>query len=443
VPFAEVKNKIPLIKNAPNRKLSIFDFIVFNLIFKTANIEQKLKILNLSDIYLSLGTNFCYLVDFTKNKHIVTSGVKNEIIIDSCNEISKLDQFTSLKDHKFGYLSYDLKNCFEKLHSQNEDYTKFNLAHFFIPHSIIEINNTKKRVVKGEFINVNFLDHEYTDNLLNFTPHAKLNEKEYLEKIRVIKNHISRGDIYETNFCYEFYQTDIDIDPFQLFVELSRNTEASFAAFCKFGDKFIISASPERFIKKEGEKLISQPIKGTRKAVINQEENKRLINELKTDQKERSENIMIVDLVRNDLSRIAKTNSVKVDALCDIHSFKNVHQMVSTISCDVDENISFIDVLKATFPMGSMTGAPKISAMQLMEKYETSKRGVYSGSVGYITPENNFDFNVIIRTFLYNSSNKYLSFMVGGAIIDQCVAENEYKETLLKANALLKALNKE
>lgn len=412
-------------------------------IVKGTNIEQKIKILNLSSIYLDLGTNFCYFVDFTKNKHIVTSGVKNEIIIDSCNEISKLDQFTSLKDHKFGYLSYDLKNCFEKLHSQNEDFTKFNLAHFFIPHNIIEFKNAEKRVIKGKYIHVDFLNLENTNNTLSITPNAKLNKKEYLEKIRVIKNHISRGDIYETNFCYEFYQKEIDINPFQLFVELSRNTEASFASFCKFGDKFIISASPERYIKKEGTKLISQPIKGTRKAVLENEENLRLINELKTDQKERSENIMIVDLVRNDLSRIAKRNSVRVDALCEIHSFKNVHQMVSTISCEVDEDISFIDVLKATFPMGSMTGAPKISAMQLMEKYETSKRGVYSGSVGYITPENNFDFNVIIRTFLYNSSNKYLSFMVGGAIIDQCVAENEYKETLLKANALLKALNKE
>lgn len=384
---------------------------------------------------------FCYLIDFKKNIQFIGLGSENDFKIKNCNDLSDLDNFLQKKKYKFGYLSYELKNCFEDLTSNNHDQLGFDLGHFFIPETVIKVDQNEITSTPGTNVDINWKELNRLHNDIHYEMISRLNDKEYFEAINSIKNHIRLGDIYETNFCYEFYQNDVDLDPFSLFIELSKRTNSSFAAFCRFEDKYIISASPERFIKKEGGKLFSQPIKGTRKPGENELENLKIIEELKNDPKERAENIMIVDLVRNDLSRIARPNSVKVEELCEIHSFKNIHQMVSTISCKIDQSKPFSEILKATFPMGSMTGAPKISAMNLMEKYETTKRGVYSGSVGYFTPENNFDFNVIIRTFLYNKSNHYISFMVGGAITDKCTAEGEYEETLVKAKALLQAIN--
>ncbi|MGZ4158296.1 MAG: chorismate-binding protein, partial [Bacteroidia bacterium] len=187
--------------------------------------------------------------------------------------------------------------------------------------------------------------------------------------------------------------------------------------------------------------LISQPIKGTAKRSENILEDERLKNDLQNNLKERSENVMIVDLVRNDLSHIAKRGTVKVEELHSLYSFKQVHQLISTVSCELKENISFTDILKSTFPMGSMTGAPKISAMKLIEEFESTKRGLYSGAVGYISPDGDFDFNVVIRSILYNADNNYLSFMVGSAITDKANAGQEYEECLLKAKAMFEVLS--
>jgi para-aminobenzoate synthetase component 1 len=202
-----------------------------------------------------------------------------------------------------------------------------------------------------------------------------------------------------------------------------------------------MSASPERFLMMDGDKLVSQPIKGTIKRGENSEDDERLKRELFSSDKERTENVMIVDLVRNDLSRIAKRASVKVDELFGIYSFRQVHQMISTVSCEVKDGITFTDIIKSTFPMGSMTGAPKVSAMKLIEEYESTKRGLYSGAVGYITPDGDFDFSVVIRSVMYNAENRYLSFMVGSAITAGCDAEKEYEECLLKAKAMFEAVN--
>jgi len=201
-----------------------------------------------------------------------------------------------------------------------------------------------------------------------------------------------------------------------------------------------LSASPERFLKKINNKLISQPIKGTIKRGGSKIEDENLKFALKNDNKELAENIMIVDLVRNDLTRTVLNASVKVEELCEIYSFKQVHQMISTISAEIDNNLALSDIFKNTFPMGSMTGAPKIRAMEIIEKYEKTKRGLYSGAVGYINPKGDFDFNVVIRSIFYNSENNYLSFTVGGAITANSVPENEYNECLLKAKAILEVL---
>ena len=201
-----------------------------------------------------------------------------------------------------------------------------------------------------------------------------------------------------------------------------------------------MSASPERYLKKVGNQLISQPIKGTARRFADAVLDAQAKEQLSTDPKERSENIMIVDLVRNDLSRTAAKGSVQVEELCAIYSFEQVHQMISTITSEMLPEYKAVDALQTTFPMGSMTGAPKISAMQIIEQLEETKRGLYSGAVGYFTPEGDFDFNVVIRSILYNEQNQYVSFSVGSAITALSVPENEYEECLVKAKAMREVL---
>ncbi|HTL81233.1 MAG TPA: anthranilate synthase component I family protein [Bacteroidia bacterium] len=263
----------------------------------------------------------------------------------------------------------------------------------------------------------------------------------YLSNVNKLISHIHRGDIYEINYCIEFFAENVSIDPLNVFLRLNELTKAPHACLYKCGDAWLLCASPERFLKKTGKKIISQPIKGTRPRGKTPEEDERLKTELKNDPKEISENVMIVDLVRNDLSRIADKGSVNVDELCGIYSFESVHQMISTVSADVREDVSFEEIIRATFPMGSMTGAPKFRAMQLIDEFEDMNRGIYSGSVGVIQPNGDFDLNVVIRSIEYNSKTGYLSVKVGSAITANCDPEKEYEECLVKAQPMLRALN--
>jgi para-aminobenzoate synthetase component I len=226
-------------------------------------------------------------------------------------------------------------------------------------------------------------------------------------------------------------------------LHLNAISPTPFSGFFKLKDRYILSATPERFLCKRGNKLISQPIKGTAKRSADLAEDLRIKAALKVNIKEQSENVMIVDLVRNDLTKSAVKGSVKVDELFGIYSFPQVHQMISTISCELDPTVDLIEAIRNTFPMGSMTGAPKIKAMELIDQYERSKRGVYSGSFGCISPTGDFDFNVIIRSILYNAEEQYLSFQVGGAITYAANAEEEYEECLLKASAIMQVLKAE
>ena len=203
----------------------------------------------------------------------------------------------------------------------------------------------------------------------------------------------------------------------------------------------MLCASPERYLRKEANKVISQPIKGTAKRFSDETLDNNSKIALEQNPKERAENIMIVDLVRNDLSHTAIKGSVAVEELCGIYTFEQVHQMISTVVSTVENSVSPVEILRTTFPMGSMTGAPKISAMNIIEELEETKRGLYSGAVGYFTPENDFDFNVVIRSILYNAREKYLSFSVGSAITSQSIPEQEYEECLLKAKAMFEVLS--
>jgi para-aminobenzoate synthetase component 1 len=359
----------------------------------------------------------------------------------------KLKEYQSyIKDWVFGYLSYDLKNDVEDLESKNHDDLGFSDLYFFQPKRLFLIKNNE---VEIQYLNA--VDDELDDDLFAILNgkevprgHAfsdvkiklRIHKDAYFDKVNHLLNKIHRGDIYEANFCQEFYAKNIQINPLETYQKLNKISKPPFASFIKFQDKFVLSASPERYLKKEEQTIISQPIKGTAKRSMNLDEDEELKSDLYKDKKERSENIMIVDLVRHDLSKTALKGSVEVKELCKIYTFDQVHQMISTITSKVSENTHPVDILKSTFPMGSMTGAPKISAMKIIENLEETKRGMYSGAIGYFTPQNDFDFNVVIRSILYNQTKKYVSYSVGGAITAKSDPMKEYEECLVKAKAM-------
>jgi para-aminobenzoate synthetase component 1 len=263
----------------------------------------------------------------------------------------------------------------------------------------------------------------------------------YIDKVRQIRHHIQLGDIYEMNFCVEFFSEDLTIDPCSVFERLCRITKAPYATLIKLHDEFIISASPELFLKKNGSRLITKPIKGTARRGQGRAEDERLKDELQNSIKERTENVMAVDVARNDLSVIASRGSVNVNRLYNIETFETVHQMVSTVSCELKDNVDFDDMINATFPMASMTGAPKVSAMKFIDELEDFERKNYSGAMGFIEENGNFELSVNIRSIFYNQASQRLSIAVGGAITHLSDPQKEYDECLLKATALLKALN--
>ena len=350
------------------------------------------------------------------------------------------------KDWLFGYLSYDLKNEVEHLTSNNNDGIKADSLSFFIPKYVLllkgntlEVKSYESKADCQQFLDCQQLDWKDISNVVQLKP--RVSKEKYLEKIGVIKKHIQRGDIYELNYCQEFFSEQVILNPQHVFLQLNKNSKTPFASFLKLNDLNVMCASPERFIKKSGNKIISQPIKGTRKRGKDLNEDNVLRNELVESEKEISENVMIVDLVRNDLSITASKASVKVEELCGIYTFKKVHQMISTISSKVDDKIFFSQILKSVFPMGSMTGVPKLRAMELIEQLEEFKRGIFSGAIGYITPQGDFDFNVVIRTILYNATTKYLSVAVGGAITIKSDANEEYEECLVKVRPIFEVLN--
>ena len=402
-------------------------------------------------IFLDSNTNYNKDSKYSNYDLIVAVDAFTAIKTDFSKAFEDLYQYQShTKDWLFGYLSYDLKNDIEDLKSKNFDGLQFPDLYFFQPKKLFLIKDNTLEIqylnmcddeVEDDFDEITNYESEITNYELPKI-NQRISKEKYLEKVSKMLEHIHRGDIYEANFCMEFYANDAQINPSQIYESLNAISEPPFAVYFKNKDNFLISASPERYLKKIDTKIISQPIKGTARRSFDMELDEELKSNLSKDAKERSENIMIVDLVRNDLSHTATKGSVQVEELCQVYTFKQVHQMISTVVSEVDNTTSPIQIIKSTFPMGSMTGAPKISAMQIIEELEETKRGLYSGAVGYFTPNGDFDFNVVIRSILYNSSNQYLSFSVGSAITSQSIPENEYEECLLKAKAMFEVLNK-
>jgi para-aminobenzoate synthetase component 1 len=391
-----------------------------------------------------------YLQPHSSYDSILAVDAFTGIQTDALDGFQKLKEYQSMtNDWIFGYLSYDLKNDTEPLRSQNFDGLAFPDLCFFQPKRLFLFKEDKLTIrylnVVSKEVDADLKSIE-TFSLQNSSSHknniqieSRISKNQYIKQVSTLLSHIHRGDIYEANFCQEFY-AHADINSLETYFKLNKISQPPFATFLKMGDKFLLSSSPERYLKKVGLEIMSQPIKGTIRRSEDLEEDADLKMILESDPKERSENIMIVDLVRNDLSKIAQKGTVNVTELCQIYSFKQVHHMISTVQAMALPTISPVDIIAATFPMGSMTGAPKISAMKIIEALEASKRGLYSGTVGYFTPEGDFDFNVVIRSILYNASKSYVSFSVGSAITSKSTPENEYEECLVKAKAMRSVL---
>lgn len=421
-----------------------------------SNVEQyKQKLLHWSQQFREvvwLDTN-AFNTQYSTFDAVLAVDAITSIQTDYENAFKALKDYqTQTNDWIFGYLTYDLKNDVEHLTSRNFDGLQFPELFFFQPKRLFLF---KDDVVEVRYLNfvsdeldadlkiidaidvLNTVEEPQTENI---KIKLRIHKDDYFNKVNTMLKHIHRGDIYEANFCQEFYSEDTLIQPLNIYNKLNAISKPPFATFLKLDDKYLLSASPERYLKKEGTTIVSQPIKGTAKRSKDKDEDDRLKTELAKDEKERSENIMIVDLVRNDLSQTATKGSVEVKELCKVYSFEQVHQMISTVTSQIESTTHPVDVIATTFPMGSMTGAPKISAMKIIEALEETKRGLYSGAVGYFTPQGDFDFNVVIRSILYNQSNQYVSYSVGGAITAKSDPLKEYEECLIKAKAMREVL---
>jgi len=408
--------------------------------------QKMLNWANRFNIFILLD-NHHYNSAYNSVEYLLAVNAVN-CISDTGHALQELDSFiTAAQDWLFGHINYDFKNQIAHSVSAHFDGIGFPDIFLFQPETLIEIKNNKVMIAcinsQPENIFASILEEaiDETYSSISINIQSKISKQEYINSINKLQQHILRGDCYEINFCQEFFAEETTINPVKVYNQLSKISPAPFASFYKLRHRYLICASPERFLKKTNNKLISQPIKGTFKRDTSDiEKDENLKQQLLQSEKEKSENVMIVDLVRNDLSRICKEGSVMVEELFGIHSFPQVHQLISTISGEIKNEITFSNILKATFPMGSMTGAPKKRVIELIEEYEKTKRGIYSGCVGYIDPCKDFDFNVVIRSIMYNAEKKYLSYQVGSGITFKSDAVNEYNECLLKAAAIKKVL---
>ena len=392
---------------------------------------------------------FCYLDNqqYRDSEYECILAVNAIHFIDDRTPFTEVDSFLhAAKGWSFGHLSYNLKNQFIQSTFDKQDRIGFPGFYFFEPEILLRLNDGELTIHAKDPENIwKEIQCHSTETLYGEEQAIELqqglNKEEYITIVEKLRQHILRGDCYEINFCQEFFAEHVSIDPVIIFQRLTDLSPTPFSSFYRLDDKYLICASPERFLKKTGNKIISQPMKGTpRRDLENAVEDERLKQTLFFDAKERAENVMVVDLVRNDLSKVCRDGTVKVDELFGVYSFPQVHQMVSTISGELRNNVRFSQIIEATFPMGSMTGAPKYKVMELIDQYEAVGRGIFSGSVGYIDREGNFDFNVVIRSILYNATSRSLAYYAGSGITFYSDAEKEWEECLLKAEAIRKVL---
>jgi len=320
---------------------------------------------------------------------LLAVGCKDKLELNAGNAYRALKEFNAThNDWLFGHLAYDLKNETEKLQSNNFDGIGFKDVHFFVPEIVLQLSEKELTIFCEEDAGEIFSSIKSCSAIIDHKKSAPLQIKnrfssaEYINTIKKLQQHILRGDCYEINFCQEFFSSDAIIDPLLVYHKITTISPNPFAALYKSEDKYCICASPERYLKKRGNKIYSQPIKGTAKRYLtNQQQDEDSKKQLLQSDKERSENVMVVDLVRNDLSKVCKEGTVAVKELFGIYSFPQVHQMISTIRGELQNGVDWADVIEATFPMGSMTGAPKKRVMQLIEENERTRRGLFSGEM--------------------------------------------------------------
>lgn len=407
---------------------------MFSIPSTEENKKKLVSTIDQNEKYFCLLNSNNYADNYGSVSWQLSYGQKHICLNEAKNAFAKLKEFVKDKNYA-GFLSYDLKNDTEKLSSANPAFINFPELFFFeIENSFEEKNNS---IISENNIDFDWVDDSKKIQIQKHTIRKVVSKESYIESVKKIQEHIKEGDVYELNYCIPFEISDIEVNPIELYFKLNEKSPNPFSGILKIDNFYILSASPERFLAKRGTKLISQPIKGTIKRTANIEEDKEL---LLSSEKERAENVMIVDLVRNDLTKSAVTGSIKVEELFGIFTYPQLHQMISTVSAEIKDDLHFIDALKNAYPMGSMTGAPKVRAMELIEELEVFKRGAYSGAMGYITNNGNFDFNVLIRSIFIDIEAKKLCFNVGSAITIDAIPEQEYEECLLKAKAILDVL---
>ena len=381
-------------------------------------------------------------------KQLLGFGSGERLLLYNAADFSRMQEFIDAHAGKYIFtcLSYDLKNAFEDLTSEHADTVVFPQVVLWVPDYVVDISTFSylqgDETLENRSFVTGFYDKIISEksfeckNTIHFEP--RISRETYINSVNKVKQEIQLGNCYELNYCQEFYAEQVpSLDTFSLFRTIYRQTKAPFSVYMQLENWSVMCFSPERYIQKVGTRLLSQPIKGTIRRGKDIEEDAQLKKTLLADKKELSENVMITDLVRNDFSRIAKKGSVEVLQLCELKTFETLHHLVSTIVCEIDPSVTLERILQASFPMGSMTGAPKVRVMQLIEKYEAFRRGLYAGSIGVIFPNRDFDFNVIIRSLLYNKEKEIVSCSVGSAITMKSDPEKEYEECFVKVQKIL------
>jgi len=405
--------------------------------------------------------NICCFLDnngypspYNRYEALLAADALEYLSLPAGSAFSSLQQFhDSRQDWLFGHLAYDL-NCETAgmAPSVHPDGIGFPDLYFFRPRIVMLLQPHAVQIGGEEFTREQA--NEIYEACLQMpeqvehnaaaasaaSPQGRISREDYLTAVKALQDHIHRGDCYEVNFCRENYITGIHVHPLTLFDQLNRLSPSPFAAYYRVNDQYLLCSSPERFLQQQGDTLISQPIKGTTRRLADINADAQARSNLYNSAKERAENVMVVDLVRNDLAHAASSGSVEVKELFGIYSFAQVHHMISTVKAIREPGTPFTAAMRHAFPMGSMTGAPKLRVMQLIEQYEQTRRGLFSGALGYITPEGDFDLNVVIRSILYNASNHYLSFPTGSAITFYSDPRREWEECLLKAEAMMKVI---
>ena len=385
------------------------------------------------------------------NESLFAFGKIDSLELNEFESLSKADGFIDQHNGKyvFSCISYDVKNSIEKLTSSNSDFISFPYAIFWTAKLVLTIVDDQFVIIEGGgndidfdevevFVSAFMKEQETSLAVQNVQFHPSISKEFYLTKIDQAKEQIQLGNVYELNFCQQFVASNVkEINSSLLFHRLHKMTEAPFSVYVKWMNWEVFCGSPERFIQRKGSKMITQPIKGTIQRGKTALEDEQFINQLSTNPKEISENMMITDLVRNDLSKIALKGSVCVEELIGVHTFKTLHHLISTVACELSEEVTFSTIFEAMFPMGSMTGAPKLSVMKITEELESFKRGIYSGTIGCIHPSGDFDFNVVIRSLVYNQTLRTLSCAVGSAITIESDPESEYNECLTKVKRII------